>query len=133
MGGDEVTKGEVSKFIPAEPDVIWSLVGQFGGIEDWLPDIDSCDVDGDQRVVHTVGMTIHERLLHRDDALRTISYQIVESPIPLDHHRATISVTPDSGGARIGWSFEVRPDHFAPAFAQNYEGCLAFLAARFDG
>ena len=128
-----MTKGEVSKFIPAEPDVIWALVGQFGGIDAWLPDIDSCDVDGDQRVVHTVGMTIHERLLHRDDALRTISYQIVESPIPLDHHRATISVTPDSGGARIGWSFEVRPDHFAPTFAAELRGVSRVSRRALDG
>lgn len=127
-----MAEGEVSEFIHEEPDVIWALVGQFGGIDDWLPDVDSCEVDGDDRTIHTLGMTFRERLLHRDDASRTISYEIVESPIPLDHHRATIGVTPDSGGARVVWSFEVRPDHLANPFEQNYQGCLAALKARFD-
>ena len=40
-------KSEVS--IATNPDNVWKLIRDFGGVADYMPGIDSCTVDGDVR------------------------------------------------------------------------------------
>ena len=54
--------------------------------------MESCRVEGDNRILDTMGMTITEKLLSRDDAARAITYAIVDG-VPVESHEATITVT----------------------------------------
>ena len=36
-------------------DDVWAVVGDFGGIAGWMPGIESCKVDGDDRVIEDNG------------------------------------------------------------------------------
>jgi carbon monoxide dehydrogenase subunit G len=117
-----MAEGKVEVEIARSADDVWALIGDFGGLGDWMPGIDRCEVEGDVRKLQTMGMEIHEQMTERDDAARSISYTIVQSPMPLEHHLATLTVTPDGDGSRLEWAYEVRPDEMAAAFGPVYEG-----------
>jgi carbon monoxide dehydrogenase subunit G len=114
--------GKVEVSIERSPDDVWALVGDFGGLGDWMPGIESCELDGDVRKLQTMGMEIHEQLKERDDDARRISYSIVQSPMPVEHHLATLTVSPEGDGAKLEWAYEVQPDEMAAAFGPVYEG-----------
>jgi carbon monoxide dehydrogenase subunit G len=114
--------GRVEVSIERSADDVWALVGDFGGLGEWMPGIESCELDGDVRKLQTMGMEIHEQLRERDDAARRIAYSIVQSPMPVEHHLATLTVTPDGDGSTLEWAYEVRPDEMAAAFGPVYEG-----------
>lgn len=119
-----MAEGKYDIVIDRTPDEVWALVGRFEGLDEWMPGIDSCEMDGDVRKLSAMGMEIHEQLKDRDEAARRISYSIVQSPLPLDHHLATITVIPDGSGSRLEWAFEVLPDDMAAGIAPIYEGSV---------
>jgi len=124
--------GTAQTDIARDPDDVWKLVGDFGGLASWMPGIDQCDLDGDVRAIKTMGIEIKEQLRARDDAARTISYSIVDSPMPLEHHLATIAVTPREGGSHVTWAVEVRPDEMLGAFLPIYQQSVDALKARLE-
>jgi len=77
------------------------------------------------------GMEIRERLLARDEDAMTISYSVVDG-VPLDSHKATISVEPHGEGSKVTWSYEVTPDEMAPIFGDTYKAALASLENAFS-
>jgi hypothetical protein len=119
----------VATEVTASPDQAWALVGDFQGIGEWFPGIDSARADGDDRVLSMFGMEIRERLVERDDGARALTYSIVAG-VPVEHHRATVSVTPTDGGATITWAFEAEPDAMVPLLADSYKAALAALKER---
>ena len=125
--------GKVEVQIDRSADDVWALIGDFGGLGDWMPGIESCELDGDVRKLQTMGMEIHEQQMSRDDATRTISYSIVQSPMPVEHHLATLSVAPEGDGAVLTWAYEVRPDEMAAAFGPVYEGSAQAVKTKLEG
>jgi carbon monoxide dehydrogenase subunit G len=128
-----MAEGKTEVEIARSPEDVWALVGDFGGLADWMPGIESCELDGDVRKLQTMGMEIHERLVDRDDASRTISYSITKGPMPLEHHLATLSVAPSGDGSVLTWAYEVRPDDMAAAFGPVYEGSARAVKERLEG
>ena len=63
--------GKAEAKIAKPPDEVWALVGDFGGLDEWMPGIEACELDGDVRKLQTMGMEIHEQLKERDDDART--------------------------------------------------------------
>lgn len=124
-------KAEIS--IDRTPDEVWALVGRFDGLDEWMPGIDACEMDGDIRKLQTMGMEIHEQLQDHDDAARRISYSIVKSPLSLEHHLATITVTAADDGSRLEWAYDVRPDEMAPMIAPIYEGSVQAVKQQLEG
>ncbi|MET0729364.1 MAG: SRPBCC family protein [Acidimicrobiales bacterium] len=112
-------KSEVS--IARSPADVWAVVGRFDGVEEWMPGIDACEMEGDVRKFQSMGVEARERLLSRDDDARTLSYSLIEGPVPVEHHVATITVTPDGERARLEWAYEVRPDELEAIFGPVYE------------
>ncbi|MGH8977063.1 MAG: SRPBCC family protein [Acidimicrobiia bacterium] len=128
-----MAEGKSEAKIATSPDTVWDLVGQFGGLDEWMPGIESCELDGDVRKIRTMGMEIHEQLKEHDDDARRISYSIVQSPVPLEHHLATISVEADGEGSLLTWAYDVRPDEMASAFGPVYEQSVQAIKAKFEG
>ena len=78
-------------------DEVWAVVGDFSGIAGWMPGVESCHIDGDDRVLAMMGMEITERLERRDDDERVLVYGIVGG-VPVGSHQATITVVPEGTG-----------------------------------
>jgi uncharacterized protein YndB with AHSA1/START domain len=127
-----MAEGKAEAHIATSPDKVWALVGDFGGLAGWMPGIDGCELDGDVRKLQTMGIEIHEQLKERDDSARRISYGIVQSPMPLEHHRATITVDEEGDGSHVTWAYEIRPDEMVGAFGPVYEQSLQAVKTRLE-
>ncbi|MEV4009878.1 SRPBCC family protein [Nonomuraea angiospora] len=93
---------------------LWAVIRQFNGLPDWHPAIQSSElVEGDSasapgavRVLTGTDNSIYrERLVGLDDARRALTYEIIDSPLPVRGYRSTLQVWPiaDTGGAFLTW------------------------------
>src|SRR4051794_30293856 len=122
-----MTSGMTETTIARDPAAVWEIVRDFGGLGTWMPGIESCEVDGDDRVIGMMGISVRERLVSRDDDKRVLTYSIVESPMNLEHHEATIRIDEDGGGSHVVYDVAVVPDTMLDIFVQTYSGALAAL------
>jgi carbon monoxide dehydrogenase subunit G len=125
-----MAEGAVDVIVDATPDEVWAKVGDFGGVGDFLPGIDTFRLEGDDRIIGMFGMEIRERLLNRDDATRSISYSVIEG-VPIESHTATMTVEADGDGSKVTWAYNVVPDEMAPIFGDTYKAGLAAIQAAF--
>jgi len=113
-------------------DAVWDVVRDFGGLA-WMPGIDSCRLEGNDRVLEMMGMEITESLIRKDDDSRTLVYGIAKSPMPIDHHEATIAITPiDDGSSHVTYSVDVVPDSMAELMGNAYAGALQALKSKLE-
>ena len=128
-----MAEGKAEITIDRSPDEVWKLVREFGGLETWMPGVESCVVDGDTRTIGLMGMQVKEQLRERDDAARRFSYSLVESPIGnLESHLVTIAVAPEGSGSHVTWSVEVAPDDLLPIFLPIYESSVVELKKKIE-
>jgi len=118
--------------IKRSPDEVWATIGDFGGIADWMPGIESCRVEGENRILAMTGMEITERLVSNSDDARTQTYRIV-SGVPVESHQATITVTADGAGSRVTWDVEAQPDEMTGVMQGIYQQTLDALKAKLEG
>jgi hypothetical protein len=61
-------------------DVVWARIGDFGDVS-WVPNTDTCTVEGDVRTITMHGMDdfeLQQRLVAHDDADRTLRYALAK-------------------------------------------------------
>ena len=113
-------------------DDVWKVVSDFGDLM-WMPGVDSCRADGDDRILEMMGMELTETLVRRDDSARTIVYGITKSPMPLEHHEATIAVAPTGdSSAHVTYTVDVRPEPMVDIMSNAYAGALKALKTRLE-
>lgn len=114
----------VSSVIGAPAESVWKRVRDFNGLPKWHPRIRDCRIEdalpsdkvGCIRSFHLQnGELIREKLLGLSDYDLYCTYEILESPMPLEEYVATLRLTPVTDGARcfIEWSaeFSCDPEH----------------------
>jgi mxaD protein len=124
--------GQAAIDIKGSPDEVWAVVGDFGGIGGWMPGMDSCKVVGEDRILETMGMTITERLVSKDDGGRALTYAIVDGA-PVESHQAVITVSPSGDTSRVTWDVEAKPDEMADLMATIYQQALVALKTHIEG
>jgi hypothetical protein len=109
-------------------DDIWTLVGDPARLAEWFPGIESCTVDGDQRVIVTrSGLPMPEQLLTVDATLRRFQYRIT-SPL-FKEHLGTIDVHDlEDGSALVVYSTDADPAPLALVIGGAARAALAHLA-----
>ena len=119
--------------IDKSADEVWAVVGDFGGIGGWMPGIESCRVEGDDRILDTMGMTITERLVSKDDAGRALTYSIADGAPGRDprggDHGDPEPATPATSPGRS----RPRPDEMADLMTTVYQQALEALKAHVEG
>lgn len=127
---DPVTTIIHTALISAEPEAVWHLLRQFGVIDIWHPQIDSCVIEGGKysgdggsvRTLHLLGSeVVHERLLSIDNDQMTMTYGLSDSGIPLDDFSATVGVSLADDGV-----------HSAVKWTACFEASDADIAARYE-
>jgi hypothetical protein len=111
-------------------DDVWAVLGNFGDLM-WMPGIETCELDGDDRVLGMFGMRIVERQFSRDDEARTLTYGIVEGDMKPEVHRATITVMPAGSGSFVTWDVET-DDAMVEVMQGAYTGALAALKEQLE-
>ncbi|WP_329284719.1 SRPBCC family protein [Streptomyces sp. NBC_01455] len=128
----------VSRVVPASPGRVWEVIGGFGSLPDWVPQIaESTPLEGGRvrRLVMGNGEVVVERLTGFSEGGRHYTYTIVEAPFPVAGYLATIRVhtvpgEPDS--AEVEWSGRFHPlgssdDEMVALFTGIYRGGLDAL------
>lgn len=118
--------GQAAIDIDASADDVWAVIGDFGGIGDWMPGIDSCRVEGEDRILEMMGMVITERLVSKDDAGRVLTYAITDGA-PVDTHQGVITVTPTGSTSHVTWDVDATPDEMTDVMATIYQQSLQAL------
>ena len=113
----------------ATPDAVWALVGDFFGIGAWMPGIETCEEDGDDRLIGMMGMTIREHLVNRDEDAKALTYSITDGA-PVESHEATITVHDADGGSRVTWEVTATPDDMANLMQGLYQQALDALKTK---
>jgi len=125
--------------IPA--DQVWQLIGGLGSLPDWIPAISNLELGEGGRIrrFSLPGAAFIERLMAFDEAGRTYSYAIVESPVAQKDYLSVIRVI-DLGeaGSRVEWSGTFTPVGLSDAevtavFQKVYDDGLAALKQHFAG
>ena len=125
-------QGHAEIELEAAPEAAWAVVGDFGGIGTWFPGIESCVVDGGDRILSLMGMEVTERLERRDDEERVLVYRIVGG-VPVGNHRATMTVRPSGSGSTVTWDVEVEPDDWTAILESTYQQALDGLKTHLGG
>jgi hypothetical protein len=107
----------VSRIVPASPEKVWSLIGGFDALPDWLPYIpESTALEGGRvrQLKNPEGEVIIERLVDFNEAERHYSYAILQAPFPVNGYVSTIRVHAVPGRndiAEVQWSGRFNPDN----------------------
>ena len=113
-------------------DEVWAKIGNFGDLA-WMPGVDSCELDGDDRTLGMFGsMRVVERQFSRDDEERTLTYGIVDGDMKPEVHRATIKVNPAGSGSFVTWDVTA-DDAMVEVMQGAYVGALEALKAELEG
>jgi len=112
-------------------DDVWAKIGNFGEMT-WMPGVETCERDGDDRIIGMFGMRIVERQLRRDDEGRTLTYGIVGGDMKPEVHEATITVMPAGSGSFVTWDVTA-DDAMVEVMQGAYSGALAALKEQMEG
>jgi mxaD protein len=123
--------GQAQIDIDGSPDDVWKVIGDFGGIAGWMPGMESCRVEGDDRILETMGMTITEHLVAKDDGARALTYKITDG-VPVESHQATITVSSAGSGSHVTWDVEATPDEMADLMVTIYQQALDQLKSNVE-
>jgi Polyketide cyclase / dehydrase and lipid transport len=92
--------------VPGKPKEVWNKIGSFCSIKDWHPVVAKCQKSKDggatfRTLTTKDGGTIKEKLLKKTD--HSYTYEIIESPLPVQNYKATISVAADGDQTKVEW------------------------------
>ena len=112
-------------------DDVWAVIGNFGELT-WMPGVETCELDGDDRILGMFGMRIVERQLARDEEGKSLTYGIVDGDMKPEVHRATITVMPAGSGSFVTWDVET-DDNMVEVMQGAYTGALGALKEQLEG
>ena len=124
------------------PLAVWSVIGSFCAIKDWLPSVGVCIEDGKSPPTRTLvtkdgKASFVETQTARNEKEYSYSYAFVSSPLPVTNYKSTIKVTAKGDGISIvTWTGTYTPDtgkekDAIDALSGVYEAGLASIQARF--
>ncbi len=107
---------ETSITIDAPAEDVWETVRAFGNIDRYTPPVEHAESDGDGVGMTRVltlqdGAQVTERLEALDEEKRTLSYVIVDAPLPIQDYVSTMTVRATDGGrCEVTWACSFAPD-----------------------
>jgi hypothetical protein len=95
-----------SASVKGAPEAVWQKIGEFCAIKDWHPAVKACEESEEGGATFRTltlpdGGAIKEKLTEQTETSYT--YEMVESPLPVENYRSTLSVMSEGDGAMIMW------------------------------
>lgn len=125
--------------LSAPVETVWAAIGDFLSIADWHPliaSVEPAEIEGEpyRHMTTGDGDIFFEKLI--ETGPHYITYAMVEGPLPVSDHRATLSCVAEPGGCHVFWSAYFSPSDGDERIADGivgkfYEIGLDALLARF--
>lgn len=144
FGAMPVSAADLSRRIEVDgpPSAIWTMIGSFCAIKDWLPPVGMCIEDGKLPPTRTLvtkdgKASFVETQIARSEKDHSYSYAFVASPLPVTNYKSTIAVTAKGdSGSIVTWTGTFTPDSgkekdAMEALSGIYEAGLAGIQAKF--
>ena len=98
---------------------LWEILSDVGR-SDWVPSIEEIKLNDDCRYFEMEGMgKITEKILKCDEQEMILQYSAIETPVPIEHHLATMQIFPISEQkCSLTWITEISPDTFSNGIHQ---------------
>ncbi|MDI7861634.1 SRPBCC family protein [Rhizobiaceae bacterium n13] len=102
-----MAKVTVSSVITAPVEKVWERIRDFNGLPSWHPRMVKSEIEGGLPATQVgcvrnfqiaSGATIREKLLAISDEDYSVSYSIIETPLPISNHKATLTLKPVTDG-----------------------------------
>ena len=93
---------------------LWAILSDLARC-DWVPSIEDITLSDDCRYFEMKGMgEITEKILKCDEQEMILQYSAIETPVPIEHHLATMQIFPiNEQECLLTWITEISPDIFA--------------------
>ena len=75
---------------------------------------------------------IKEKIIEKDQANKSLTYSVIKSPAPLNHHLAKVTVLEDNNFSKLVWTSEVEPDEFEKLISDTLNKFLGAFVANVD-
>ena len=114
----KILREEIELNCPANE--LWTILSDVGR-SDWVPSIDEIKLNDSCRYFEMKGMgKITEKILKCDEQEMILQYSAIETPVPIEHHLATMQIFPISEKqCSLTWITEISPDIFSNGIHQG--------------
>lgn len=128
--------------LPASAARVWATIGGFNALPEWHPAVERSELSdgGRTRTLYLAGGgRIVEGLDEHDAAARRYRYRFIESPLPIENYRSSLSVRDEGDdGCTVEWHGEFASDdavrtQMEKAIAGIYDTGLENLRRLFGG
>ena len=112
-------KIKLEEELPFSPSEIWEVVGNVTRA-DWVPSVNTISLKDSIRTFIMVGVgQIQEKILLCDNENHRLQYSAINTPSGIEHHLATIQLSPIGSNCLFSWATEIQPDEYAPIAEQG--------------
>jgi mxaD protein len=130
--------------IDAAPAKVWSFVKRFDGLKEWHPLFSGSEIvsgqDGKVGAIRALtikdGPTFTEELLALTEQSMAFTYNVIESPLPIDRYLSTMTVKPNGqGGSVITWigQFSRKNPRENPPEAEGDAAVVGLISGAYQG
>ena len=120
-------KIRIEKQIKCSVDSLWELFSDVTR-SDWVPFANEIILENDVRTFKMDGVgEIKEKIIEKDQANKSLTYSVIKSPAPLNHHLAKVMVLEDNNFSKLVWTSEVEPDEFEKLIADGMESSIEMI------
>ena len=105
-----------NKIFSCSAETLWNILSDISRC-DWVPSVEKISLERVSRVFEMEGIgKVKENILSIDNENMKLQYSAVETPNPIDHHKATMHVIKlDSDSCELKWTTEIEPEIFSDA------------------
>jgi uncharacterized protein YndB with AHSA1/START domain len=98
---------QTSHIINAPIGKVWANISKATGVNEWLPVITACRLDGNKRVCSTEQGDMNETILKIDNDQKIFQYSIDEQPLlPIADIIGTMQVFNQDNSTKLNWNLE---------------------------
>ena len=120
-------KIRIEKQIKCSVDSLWELFSDVTR-SDWVPFANEIILENDVRTFKMDGVgEIKEKIIEKDQANKSLTYSVIKSPAPLNHHLAKVTVLEDKNFSKLVWTSEIEPDEFEKLIADGMESSIEMI------
>tara|TARA_B100000073_G_scaffold25_1_gene13 strand:+ start:1026 stop:1409 length:384 start_codon:yes stop_codon:yes gene_type:complete len=120
-------KIKIEKQIKCSADSLWELFEDVTR-SDWVPFANEIVLEDDVRTFKMDGVgEIKEQIIEKDQVNKSLTYSVIKSPAPLNHHLAKVTVLEDNNLSKLVWTSEVEPDEFEQLISDGMESSIEMI------